>query len=576
MAELSSGAPAPATRFLSLVLAASLASGPLGAADPPKGQAPAGSFKQSFDLSVTNLDVIVTDSKGNRVTGLTKNDFVVVEDGMDQLITNFFAVDGGRVVFLGDEPVPPPPPNAKPEEIEAATPMPLPKTRLIIFVDSLHSAPFNRNRVLRNVEEWVRTTVKGDVEGMVVTWNRSLKTRQKFTTEGRQLSDVLKQLEEESALGTQRLSERRDVIDYIDQDSTSPEMAASRVRSYAQSLNNDLQFTFDALKSTIQQLSGVEGRKMLLHVSDGLPQAPGQELWRYIQDRHNNSASFMGMGFEFDKTASYMGIVREANAAGVSLYFFDASGLSVDSGVSAENRTQKARIDTFVERNNEQSMLQLMAEETGGLAILNRNDISLPLKEVEKDFTSYYSIGYRSLRSGADRPHKVEVKAKKKGLVVRARRSYVEKSADTKIAEAVTSALFFPKEDNPLGAAIETGTPAASDRDHYVVPVKIRVPYSRITLLPEGEKSRGRLMFYFAVLDSNGKQSDLATQALPVEVETSRLPALSRYDFVYDVKLLMVPGGQRLSVAVRDEITNTVSYVQKQVFVSALGEGGRR
>ncbi len=127
-----------------------------------------------------------------------------------------------------------------------------------------------------------------------------------------------------------------------------------------------------------------------------------------------------------------------------------------------------------------------------------------------------------------------------------------------------------------LGAAIETGTPAASDRDHYVVPVKIRVPYSRITLLPEGEKSRGRLMFYFAVLDSNGKQSDLATQALPVEVETSRLPALSRYDFVYDVKLLMVPGGQRLSVAVRDEITNTVSYVQKQVFVSALGEGGRR
>jgi hypothetical protein len=52
-------------------------------------------------------------------------------------------VDGGRVVFVETKPFRAPP-NAKPEEI-GRDPVP-PRTRLIIFVDSLHSAPFNRNR----------------------------------------------------------------------------------------------------------------------------------------------------------------------------------------------------------------------------------------------------------------------------------------------------------------------------------------------------------------------------------------------------------------------------------------------
>jgi hypothetical protein len=56
----------------------------------------------------------------------------------------------------------------------------------------------------------------------------------------------------------------------------------------------------------------------------------------------------------------------------------------------------------------------------------------------------------------------------------------------------------------------------------------------------------------------------------PVEIDAKELGNLSRRDFVYDVRLLMIPGGQRLSLAVRDEPTNTVSYVQQSVFVSVL------
>jgi VWFA-related protein len=530
-----------------------------------------GPVVKTVDVTVTNLDVVVLDGKGNRVTGLRKEDFEVIEDGFPQTLTNFYAVEGGRLTLIGDEPVPAPPPNAPAAEAEAATPSP--KTRIVVFIDNLHISAFNRNRVLRNVEDFVRKSIKGDTEAMIVTWDRSLKIRRKFTSDGRDLADVLRQVEEQSASGSASASERADVIQSID-DAKDCSTAEGKARSYSLSQKNDLEFTIDAMKTTLNQLAGVDGRKILIHVSDGLPQSPGAELWPYITAKFSSSGSstcqISMMNFEFDKTTGYIGVVQAANAAGVTIYALDAKGLEVDSSVTAESKTTSQRIDTFTERQNLQGMLTLMAEETGGKAVLNSNDMRVALSDIEKDVTSYYSLGYRSIRAGADRPHKVDVKCRRKGVTVRARRSYLEKSPETKVTEAVQSALFFTRSDNPLEVGLEIFQPAPADRQNYLVPIRIRVPYARIALLPEGAKARGRLVFYFLVLDSQGKQSEMARQATGLEVDAAKLDLISKKEYVYDVKLLMIPGGQRLSLAVKDDVTGTTSYLQKSVFVSAL------
>ena len=569
------------TAFLAALPALVLSGAPQGPAPAPTPRP--GPLVRNVDVTVTNIDVVVTDSKGNRVRGLTREDFEVYEDGMLQPLTNFYAVDGGKVVFFGDEAVPggtPVPaiptaatPGAPPEPVRetadpAVAPLPIPRTRIVIFIDNLSLEPFNRNRVLRNVETWARENVRDNVDAMVVTWDHSLKVRRKFTNDGREISDVLKQQEDLSTLGQTRLSERRDVLKKVD-DSKSETEAYADVRQYCLNYKNDIDFTVDALKKTIDQLAGVEGRKILLHVGEGLPQSPGAELWKYVQDKFRTQTGGLSQ-FEFDKTSAYVGIIRAANAAGVSMYMVDASGLSIDSGISAENRTTEAKIDNFLERTNLQSMVQLMAEETGGKAILNRNDVIGPLNEMRGDYTSYYSVGYRSLKTGGERARKVQVKMKRKGLQARSRRSYVEKGLETRITEGVTSALYFARDDNPLAVGVEVGHPAPADAQNYLVPIRIRVPFSRITLLPEGPVARGRIIVYFIVVDSEGKQSELANQVVPVEVDAKELGNLARQDFVYDVRLLMIPGGQRLSLAVRDEPTNTVSYVQQSVFVSVL------
>lgn len=551
-----------------LLVSAGLASRALPQTKP--GSAPArqpGPVVTTMDVSVTNIDVIVTDSKGNHVAGLKKEDFIVIEDGLEQAVTNFYSVDEGVVKIIGDEEIPPPP-TPIPGVPAPPPPTNVPKTRIVIFVDNLNLQPFNRNRILRSVEKFCRDEIKGDTEGMIVVWNRSLKVRRKFTNDGRDLSDVLKQIEEESALRTTTISERRELMKYID-DSTTADQAVGHVRQYASALKNDLDFTVEALKTSINQLSGVEGRKILLHVSEGLPQSPGAEMWTYIQDKFRNTI-VSSNAYDFDKTSGFLSVVQAANSAGVTIYTVDAAGLEVDPGVSAENRTTSQKLDTFTDKMNMQSMIQLMADETGGKAILNRNDITLPLQEIRKDYTSYYSLGYRSARSGADRPHKVEVKLKRKGLVARSRHSYLEKSVETKVSEAVMSALYFPRDDNPLAAGLEVGKATPREDGNFAVPIVIRIPYSRLGMLPEPGKVRGRVVFYFVVVDSLEKKSELTNQTQVIEVDAKAFEQLSRKDFVYTVTLIMIPGNQRLSLAIRDDVTNTTSYLQKNVFVSAF------
>ena len=292
-----------------------------------------------------------------------------------------------------------------------------------------------------------------------------------------------------------------------------------------------------------------------------------------MQAKFPNSSSYSLSQFEFDKTANYIGIIQAANAAGVTMYTIDASGLTVDSNVSAERRTSSQRIDTFLERNNLQSMLSSWPRRPGAGPFLNRNDLTVPLKEIEKDYSSYYSLGYRSLRSGLDRPHKVDVKLRnKKGLTApRApelrREGHRDEGARGRHVRPLLPPRRQPARRGPHGRQPGPGHPGKLHRpDHdpgAVFPARDAPGRQR--------RSAAGVVFYFVVIDTEEKQSELTTLPVPVEVDAKAFNSASaRRDFVYDVKLVMIPGGQRLSLAVRDDVTNTTSYLQKSIFVSAF------
>ncbi len=102
------------------------------------------------------------------------------------------------------------------------------------------------------------------------------------------------------------------------------------------------------------------------------------------------------------------------------------------------------------------------------------------------------------------------------------------------------------------------------------MPVRISVPIGKLGLLPAGDQYEGQFFIYFVVKDAAGNQSDLQVQRQEVKIPAKDFAAAQRKDFYYDATLLVVPGGQKLSIGVRDGVSNLTSFLQKSVFVSVL------
>ena len=536
---------------------------PAPAAGQEKG-VPLPPFSESVDVSVTNVEVFVTDSKGQRVAGLTADDFEVKQDAIPQKITNFYAVAGGRVLLEDGTSIP-----LDAKDKDAAVEVPREVTaHYVFYVDNLNIQPMNRNRMFKRLKEFIPQVIGPNAEGMVVTFNRSVKIRKAFTNDPKELVGALEDIELDTGGGTNYQSERRDAISKINDAKTSSE-AQNFAKTFAQALRNDLAFTVDAIQSTINSLAGLQGRKNFVYMSEGLPATAGLELYEAIREKFKDPSASM-QEFEYDMNTKYVKIVSAANANGVTVYTLDASGLATSDLMSAENKTTDVHVNDFFVRQNMQGPIRMMAEETGGIAAINTNDWKASLDQIASDFSNFYSLGYRSAKGASDRPHKIEVSVKKKGLQVRARTSFVEKSVETKTAEAVLASLHYARSDNPLQAGMSVGEPKPYDRENYLLPVRISVPIGRLGLLPSGDRYEGQFFVYFAVLDVSGKQSDLQIQKQQVTVPAKDLAAAQRKDFYFDVQLIVVPGGQKLAVGVRDGVSNLTSYLQKNVFVSVL------
>jgi len=183
---------------------------------PPAPAKPAqsrsmGPVTERVDVSVTNIDVIVTDSKGNRVSGLTAQDFEVFQDGVPQTITNFYAVSGGKVLLEDGKTIP----LDSPEAAEAI-PQQL-KTRYVVYVDNLNIQPQNRNRMFKRLKEFITTAVGPHAEAMVVTYNRSLKVKRRFTSEVGDVLAAIENTEMDTGGGTPQAGERKDALARINE-----------------------------------------------------------------------------------------------------------------------------------------------------------------------------------------------------------------------------------------------------------------------------------------------------------------------------------------------------------------------
>jgi VWFA-related protein len=560
------------------VLASQSSPQPQTPAETPAPATGADGFAETVEVTVVNVDVYVTDRQGNRVKGLTKDDFQLFEDKKPVPITNFYAVEDGKLAKESDPPAlalvqegdatltaPAEPQAAKPAE------PPVPdeqKLHLIVYIDNFNLRPFNRNRALRDLRVFLTQNVRQGDRVMLVSYDRELHIRRTFTTDPMAVASAMLELEKVTAHGVHTDSERRDILSAIDEAETIGEVAG-RVRTYAESQFNDLEFTLSALKGMVEQLAGLPGRKAILHVSDGLPMRVAEDIYHALYIKFPTQASLLEAQ-QYDASRRFQELAAQANAHRVTFYTLEATGLRVSSAADASQSNPQLGVQVEqIHFSNLQAPLQMLAEETGGQYAINSNNLLPRLQRIAEDFNTYYSLGYQPAHGGDGRKHDIEVKLKRKDLRVRHREDYRDRPIESKMADGTLAVLRFGTESNPLGVGLRVGGMSPRSDGMFNVEVTVHIPIGKIVLVPRETLHEGRLRVFVAAMDREDRTSEVNNAPVPITVPEDKLAAALKQYYAYTLTLVMRPGPQRVAIGVRDDLGASTSFLYQSVNVGA-------
>jgi VWFA-related protein len=536
---------------------------PLLAQDP----APEESFADAIEVSIVNLDVFVTDRKGQPVTGLKPEDFEIYEDGKLVEITNFYAESGPAAVPAREAGV------SGIAEAPAMRP-PEQQLRLVIFVDDVNTAPIGRGKILNRLRDFLRSELRPGDQVMLVRYAHSLEIRREFTADLARIETDVEALKGLSSdLGgrdTTRENAAEQIGDVLETQGWDISIE-TLMRNYAGRETQRLAAALDALGSVVSWLGGVSGRKAILYVSDGLPLIPGDDVfqWAAVRTATNRSSFRTGKtisgldGQEFDATRRFRELTAQASRNRVTLYPIEGGG------------TQEVRGTMIRELlvHNHQNGLRFLAQDTGGRPMLNIGDPSAALRLMSEDLTTYYSLGYQPQRPGDEVEHKIEVRVKAKGAQVRHRQWYRDKPVSEAIAERTLAVMRFGPEDNPLDARVEIGT-GQEQGDTVLVPVRVKVPMAKLYLQPGEGKRSGRLRLYVVASGGGTTTPVRQTKLVTLNVPESDAAAVATKEYTYEIGISLKKGTYALGVGVRDELAAATSYLRKE-FVLGEEPAGR-
>jgi VWFA-related protein len=309
------------------------------------------------------VDVTVLDRKGQPITDLDKDDFEIREDGVEQAIDTIKLIEARGEAPDDDTSLP-----IRSKHHAAAEAARDDIRVFVIFWDEYHigqMAPAIRARAA--LADFVQYAF-GPTDLVALMDQLTPSDAITFTRNRRELAEQVS-----------RLRGRQGV--YLPPRSAVEEAQMYRARDIEMLRS---QVTATALESTIAFLGSIkEGRKAILFVS--------QTIGR------------VGTG-PMDTFSWLDGAIRLANASNTTIYAFDPRGLEMNSRTS--------------------DVLHSLAEQTGGKQYSN-NSPAAALREVVRNASAFYLLGYASSKNPADgKFHKISVRVKRPGVEVRSRTGY--------------------------------------------------------------------------------------------------------------------------------------------------------
>jgi VWFA-related protein len=516
---------------------------------------------ETIEVSIVNVDVVVTDREGKRVTGLTAEDFEIREAGKPQNISNFaeYGATAGEASIEGTR------------TISAAVPR-APRT-LVLFIEAQRMLPFDAKRIFAGMRALVSDTIESQDRVMIVSWftngmMHKLVERQPFTNDAARVNALLAQMENEAVHGPRDLDSNvlaleADEAALLRAAGTTGTVGSPSVHTSEAALRERYltRKKAAALETLMHSIAGFEGRKVLLMAVERFGAFSASGLF-------GNGIVPIERRQELSNRTLHDSLISTANATGVSIYPVYPPGLrsSLTSAATA-NSSNDAEADLAAGAYgynvlfNQTLALNAIADDTGGLTAWGAGNIAEMLPRMAEDLETYYSLGYRAPGNSRGIVRKLEVRAKNRAYKVRNRAQFVEKSETEAIKDRVIANLYqsFP---GSIEFEIEAGEPRSTGRNRWELPLTIRIPISELTALPDGGGESGEFSVYAAAGSVLGVTSEVQRRTQSFKIPETDLENAKASHFTYDLVLQIDEKSNRVSVGVVDETGREAGFQQ--------------
>jgi VWFA-related protein len=394
-------------KFLAVGAFALLAAGPVA------GQAPQQpTFRVNVDLVTT--DVIIRDGRDQFISDIKPEELEVFEDGVKQQIASFVLTNGGRVYNVLE---PPPAPAREGIILPPVRPRNDVAGRVfLVFIDDLHLDFGSTPRTRQILKDALRELIhEGDLFGIVTTGTSSI---------------------------SQQLTYDRQILDSAIERITGGGMRPDQIISGQESSQGPTELRYRAhvafstayeLMKNLEQLRN--RRKAVIYISSGYDFNP------FTESRLKYQAQMLGLEdtkelaqdpfvrgnadsqrlSEADLVMELRELTRAANRANATLYTIDPRGLV--AGPDIDQQVETAEWLAYI--RDTQDSLRTLAEETGGIAVVNQNDFNRALKRIDAETSDYYVLGYYSTNPDPlKRTRNIEVRTTRPGLNLTYRTGY--------------------------------------------------------------------------------------------------------------------------------------------------------
>ena len=511
------------------------------------------------EVNYVEVDARVLDQQGKFISDLKGEDFEVLEDGKPQKVSAFSFVN------IPVERVQRPLFASRPIEPDVRNNLQGADGRIYLLVlDDLHTQALRSQRTKAAARQFIERFVgANDLAAVIHTGGRT-DANQDFTNNQRLLLQAV-----DKFMGRKLRSSTLNKIDDYNRRSGTGLESDPAADLDDKERGFQARAALDTMRNLANYLGNVRGRrKAIVMFSEGID----YNIYDFmsINNTGNSEASTV-----MDATREAIAAATRAN---VAIYGVDPRGLGASFDTLAE--IQSFPDDTSLGLNqsalfNEvrlaQDSLRTLSDETGGFAVVNRNDFDSAFQRIVDDNSSYYMLGYYSSNDRRDgRFRKIEVRLKNRpGLVVRARKGYVAprgRAPETKAAskdgmsielkEAIESPLPLPGLPLALAATVFKG-PAPKGS----VVISTFVHGGSLPLTDEKGMFKNDLEVLAVATDSKGKSFSTERNTVNLNMKPDTAKRVQATGFRVIQSLDLAPGRYLLRVAVKEGNTRKAGMV---------------